>query len=225
MSDLRLVIFDVDGTLIDSQDFILAAMKRAFAQVGSPEPSRADVLAIVGLSLDAAVSVLLPDLSPMENAKAVELYKQSFLDLRAEQGGEHNVPMYPGARNALERLHLQDQTLMGVATGKAMRGLEHAYEAHDLHKFFVTSQTADGHPSKPHPSMLHQTLRDTGVNVSRAIMIGDTEFDIEMGVAAGFATIGVSWGYHPVERIKAAGADIIIDDFSELDTALEQLWG
>jgi len=225
MSDLRLVVFDVDGTLIDSQDFILAAMKRAFAQAGFPEPSRADVLAIVGLSLDAAVSVLLPDLSPSENAKAAALYQQSFLDLRAEQGGEHNVPMYPGARAALERLHLQDQTLMGVATGKAMRGLEHAYRAHDLHQFFVTSQTADGHPSKPHPSMLHRTLQDTGVDVSRAIMVGDTEFDIEMGVAAGFATIGVSWGYHPVDRIKAAGADIIIDDFAELDTALQRLWG
>ncbi len=225
MSDLKLVIFDVDGTLIDSQDFILAAMKRAFKTSGHPEPSRADVLSIVGLSLDSAVSVLLPDLSPKENADAVVLYQQSFLDLRAEQGGEHNVPMYPGARNALERLHQQDQTLMGVATGKAMRGLEHAYDAHDLRKFFVTSQTADGHPSKPHPSMLHTALNETGVDVGRAIMVGDTEFDIEMGVAAGFATIGVSWGYHPVDRIKSAGADIIIDDFSELDTALQRLWG
>lgn len=225
MSDLRLVVFDIDGTLIDSQEFILAAMKRAFANADFPEPSRADVLSIVGLSLDRAVSVLLPDLSPSENANAVELYKQSFLDLRAEQGGEHNVPMYPGARDALERLHLQDETLMGVATGKAMRGLVHAYDSHDLHKFFVTSQTADGHPSKPHPSMLQSALHETGVDVGRAVMVGDTEFDIEMGVAAGFATIGVSWGYHSVDRVKAAGADIIIDDFSELDTALHRLWG
>ncbi len=224
MNDLRLVVFDMDGTLIDSQDFILAAMKRAFAQADFPEPSRADVLAIVGLSLDAAVSVLLPDLSSKGNANAVKLYKQSFLDLRAEQGEDHHVPMYPGARAALERLHRQEKTLMGVATGKAMRGLLHSYDSHDLHKFFVTSQTADGHPSKPHPSMLHSALHETGVDVTRAIMVGDTEFDIEMGVAAGFATIGVSWGYHSVERIKAAGADIIIDDFSELDTALERLW-
>ncbi|MBL4806868.1 MAG: HAD-IA family hydrolase [Rhodobacteraceae bacterium] len=224
MTDLRLAIFDIDGTLIDSQDFILAAMKRAFAALDHPEPSRADVLSIVGLSLDRAVSVLMPALSEVENAHAVKLYKQSFLDLRAEQGGEQNIPMYPGARAALERLHVQDTLLMGVATGKAKRGLDHAYDSHDIGKFFVTSQTADGHPSKPHPSMLHTALAETGVDVSRAVMIGDTEFDIEMGRAAGFATIGVSWGYHPVDRIKAAGADLIIDDFAELDDALKKIW-
>lgn len=224
MSDLKLVVFDVDGTLIDSQEFILMAMARAFDAAGHPAPAKVDVLSIVGLSLDRAVSVLLPDLDHEENARAVHLYKQSFLDMRAEMGGETNTPMYAGAYDALERLHAQDTTLLGVATGKARRGLDHAYEAHNIGKFFVTSQTADGHPSKPHPSMLHTALSETGVSAHRAVMIGDTEYDIEMGRAAGFATIGVSWGYHSVERITNAGADIIIDSFAALDDVLSDIW-
>ena len=115
-----------------------------------------------------------------------------------------------------------DEILLGVATGKAQRGLDHAYDAHNIGHFFETSQTADTHPSKPHPSMLHQTLADTGVESARAVMVGDTEFDMEMGRAAGFKTIGVSWGYHPVSRLGAA--DVIIDDFADLDAALNEFW-
>ena len=222
MRDLRLVVFDVDGTLMDSQDFILMAMARAFALAGYPAPSKADVLAIVGLSLEKAVSVLLPGLGVDENARAVALYRQSFLDLRAELGGEAKVPLYPGARAALERLHKVEDILLGVATGKAKRGLDHAYESHGIGHYFITSQTADFHPSKPHPSMLRQALRDTGVEAAKAVMVGDTEYDMEMGRAAGFATIGVSWGYHPLSRLGAA--DVIIDNFAELDAALQSVW-
>jgi len=224
MSNLRLVVFDMDGTLIDSQEFILAAMKRAFDAAGYSVPAKADILAVVGLSLDRAVSVLLPDLSSAENLRAVELYKQAFLDLHAERGQADTTRMYPGAEDVLHDLHKQDSILLGVATGKGRMGLDHAYESHDIGRFFITSQTADTHPSKPHPSMLHAALDETGVDAARAVMVGDTDFDIEMGVAAGIATIGVSWGYHSVDRIKAAGADIIIDDFSELDAALTRLW-
>lgn len=222
MSPLKLVMFDMDGTLMDSQEFILLAMRYAFEQAGHPEPRKADVLSIVGLSLDKAVDVLLPALDPAENRRTVDLYRQSFIDLRAQLGAEAKAPLYPGARAALERLHLVDEILLGVATGKARRGLDHAYHSHDMGHFFVTSQTADSHPSKPHPSMLHQALAETGVDAGQAVMVGDTEFDMEMGRAAGFATIGVSWGYHPVGRLGAA--DIIIDDFAALDAALSDVW-
>ncbi len=222
MSDLKLVIFDMDGTLIDSQDFILLAMRYAFDKAGHPAPNKADVLSIVGLSLDAAVNVLLPDLDEAENKRTVDLYRHSFIELREKMGAEAKAPLYPGARGALERLHSVDEILLGVATGKARRGLDHAYSAHNIGHFFETSQTADTHPSKPHPSMLHQTLADTGVEAARAVMVGDTEFDMEMGRAAGFKTIGVSWGYHPLSRLGAA--DIIIDDFAELDAALAEMW-
>jgi len=222
MSDLKLVIFDMDGTLMDSQDFIHVAMRYAFEKAGHPAPHKADVLATVGLSLDAAVNVLLPDLDAAENKRTVDLYRHSFIELREKMGAEAKAPLYPGALAALERLHAVDEILLGVATGKARKGLDHAYNSHDIGHFFETSQTADTHPSKPHPAMLHQTLRDTGVEATRAVMVGDTEYDMEMGRAAGFKTIGVSWGYHPVSRLGAA--DVIIDDFAELDAALAEMW-
>ncbi len=222
MSDLKLVIFDMDGTLIDSQDFILLAMRYAFEKAGYPAPSKADILATVGLSLDAGVAKLLPNLNAAENKRTVELYRHSFIELREKMGAEAKAPLYPGALAALERLHTVDEILLGVATGKARKGLDHAYHSHGIGHFFQTSQTADNHPSKPHPSMLHQTLKDTGVEAAQAVMVGDTEFDMEMGRAAGFKTIGVSWGYHPVSRLGAA--DVIIDDFAELDAALAEMW-
>ncbi len=224
MSDLRLVVFDMDGTLIDSQHIILAAMQRTFTNLDLPVPSAEIVRSIIGLSLIEAVKTIMPELSDAEAKEGADMYRQSFIDLRHENGGEAVAEMYPGARDALERLYKQDETLLGVATGKAKRGLDHAYKSHNIGHYFVTSQTADGHPSKPHPSMLYQALSDTGCEVSNAVMIGDTEFDIAMGKAAGFATIGVSWGYHPVERLKNAGSDHIIDHYDNLDAVLENIW-
>lgn len=224
MSDLRLVVFDVDGTLIDSQEFILEAMRRAFAKVGLPAPSDAQTLSIIGLSLHKAVATIMPELSQLDVEKTADIYRQSFIDLRAEKGGEAGSLMYDGAREALERLHSVDENLLGVATGKARRGLDHVYDSHGIGHYFVTHQTADGNPSKPHPGMLERALYETGCEAHQSVMIGDTEFDIAMGKAAGFATIGVSWGYHSLERLKGAGPDIIIDEYGALDDALEQIW-
>ncbi|MCK8483262.1 HAD-IA family hydrolase [Aliiroseovarius sp. S2029] len=224
MTGLRLAVFDVDGTLIDSQDFIVEAMNRAFGAMGVTLPSRDEVLSIVGLSLHDAIGRLVPTLSGSEVAEASEKYKDMFIKLRAEKGGEATAPLYPGARAALEHLHTQDEVLLGVATGKARRGLDHAYDAHDLRHFFVTSQTADNHPSKPHPSMLQAALAETGAEAAQAVMIGDTSFDMEMGRAAGFRTIGVTWGYHPRDSLIAAGADLLIDSFADVIPALDDLW-
>lgn len=225
MTTLKLAVFDVDGTLIDSQDFIVEAMNRAFGEMGVALPTRDEVLSIVGLSLHDAIARLVPDMSERDVDFAAQQYKDMFIKLRAEKGGEAAAPMYPGAREALEVLHPRDEVLLGVATGKARRGLDHAYDAHDLRKFFVTHQTADDHPSKPHPSMLKRALSETGAEAAQAVMIGDTSFDMEMGKAAGFRTIGVTWGYHPRERLIAAGADILIDAFADLPAALDKLWG
>ncbi|WP_212523659.1 HAD-IA family hydrolase [Actibacterium sp. MT2.3-13A] len=224
MTPLRLVVFDMDGTLIDSQDFIVEAMTRAFAEMGRPVPARPEILSIVGLSLPQAVARLAPDMDARAVEEGAERYKRSFIDLRAERGGEAAAPMYPGARAALERLHPRDELFLGVATGKARRGLDHAFSAHGIGHFFHTSQTADDHPSKPHPSMLLAALRETGVEAEEAVMVGDTTFDIEMGRAAGYRTIGVSWGYHPARALHAAGADIVIDEFDALDRALNMFW-
>lgn len=223
MTELNLVIFDVDGTLIDSQDFIVAAMSAAFADLGRAAPTRAEIIAITGLSLPQAVARLAPDLDGSAIDALAERYKANFIRLRAERGGEANSPLYPGARAAIEALHARPETLLGVATGKARRGLDHAFAAHDLDRFFVTRQTADHHPSKPHPAMIEAALSETGVAPRHAVMVGDTTYDVEMAVSAGIAAIGVSWGYHPVSALLAAGAHHIVEDFGELAAAVETL--
>ena len=225
MTTLKLAVFDVDGTLIDSQDLIVAAMTRAFGHMGVDLPTRAQVLSIVGLSLDRAIATMMPTLSAAQVAEAAELYKQSFIALRAEMGGEGAAPMYPGARATLDALAARDEVLLGVATGKARRGLDHAIRAHGWEGLFLTQQTADNHPSKPHPSMLHAALADTGAEAQNAVMIGDTTFDIDMGRAAGFRTLGVAWGYHDTAALRSAGADLIAETYADVLSALDELWG
>lgn len=217
--NLRLVVFDVDGTLLDSQNLIVAAMADAFASVGHTMPDRAEVLGIVGLSLPVAIRTLAPDLPQAEIDRMVAAYKASFMGARLAQV----APLYPGARDVLDGLRGRDEVLMGLATGKSRRGLDHVLGAHDLASHFITAQVADDHPSKPHPSMLHRAAAETGI--AQGIMVGDTEFDIEMGRAAGFRTVAVGWGYHPADRLRAARPDLLVGRFDELPDALEDLWG
>ena len=221
MTDPSLVVFDVDGTLVDSQHHILDAMQFAFGRAGLPLPARETALAVVGLSLPQAMATLVPHLPPAEVEALVAHYRVSFTEQRLSADG--TPPLYPGARAALERLAARPGTLIGVATGKARRGLDHILAAHGLAHLVATAQTADDHPSKPHPSMLLAALAETGVEARRAVMVGDTEFDVAMGRAAGMATVGVAWGYHPRERLAAAGADAIIESFDALDDALARI--
>lgn len=220
MTRLRLVVFDVDGTLVDSQDHIHGAMARAFAAVEQPLPPRERILDIVGLSLPEAMARLVPELAHSVRSDLVEAYKQSFGSLRAGRLS----PLFAGASEALETLRGHPGMLLGVATGKSRRGLDHILEAHGLAGHFVTMQVADDHPSKPHPSMLNAALAETGVRTESAVMIGDTSYDIEMGRAAGFHTIGVGWGYHRAEALREAGAEHVITEFTALLPALERIW-
>ncbi|MEO1000837.1 MAG: HAD-IA family hydrolase [Pseudomonadota bacterium] len=220
---LSLILFDMDGTLIDSQDAIVSAMAAGFGAVGLPVPARPEILSIVGLSLPRAIEVLAPSTDAAARARIAEAYRGAFQIARSSEAGEGAAPLYPGAREVLEALAAEPETLLGVATGKARRGLEHVLDVHDLRRYFQTTQCADPHPSKPHPAMLHAALSDTGVEADRAVMIGDTSFDMEMAAAAGMAAIGVTWGYHPAERLRAAGADCLIDSFAALPAALASL--
>lgn len=212
---LRLAVFDVDGTLSDSQVEIVSAMRAAFEGENLVSPPRAAILAIVGLSLDHAMVQLAPDLSAPHHARLVESYKSAYHQQRQENGAS---PLYEGARAALETLARDPFLLMGVATGKSKRGLDALIEAHDLATFFVTRQVADFHPSKPHPAMLHAALGEAGVAAADAVMIGDTTFDMEMARAAGSHAIGVDWGYHPAAALNAA---MVISDFAALPSAIE----
>lgn len=219
---LRLVIFDVDGTLVDSQDDILAAMRTAFACVGEQAPEKARILGIVGLSLDAAVARLAPHVPAPVQARIVADYKAAYMGLRAEAGVDRSSPLYPHARATLESLHRVPEMLLGVATGKSARGLDKLLDGHDLRRFFVTRQVADNHPSKPHPSMILAALAETGVAPENAVMVGDTSFDMEMAQAAGITGIGVSWGYHRPETLTAAAR--IVADFRDLAGVLDSVW-
>ncbi|GAA5073777.1 HAD-IA family hydrolase [Roseibacterium beibuensis] len=223
MSDLRLVIFDVDGTLVDSQAHILAAMARAFAANGLPMPPREAVLQIVGLSLPVAMARLAPD-HPQSVDPLVEAYKDAFASLRVAGDGAALSPLFPGAMEHLTRLAAEDFTLLGVATGKSRRGLTHLFEIHRIAQIFHTVQVADDHPSKPNPSMIEACLKETGVAPDRAVILGDTSFDIEMGRAAGIHAIGVSWGYHPADALRQAGARTVLDDFAALPAALAEVF-
>lgn len=217
---LRLVIFDVDGTLVDSQDHIHRAMQTAFASCELPCPPRAEVLSIVGLSLPEAFAVLAPA-HPDRHVALVEGYKGSFRGLRGDEG---HAPLYPGAAEVLDALAGRADLLLGVATGKSRRGLRMMIEAFGFEGMFFTLQCADDHPSKPHPAMIEAALAETGCRPEDAVMIGDTSYDIEMARAAGVPAIGVSWGYHRPEALVAAGASMVLSDFAELPAALSTLW-
>ncbi|MGJ8595899.1 HAD-IA family hydrolase [Sulfitobacter sp.] len=219
---LRLVIFDVDGTLVDSQADILGAMHLSFSAEGLVTPARALVLGVVGLSLDVLMRELAPDADAATQARLVQGYKDAYMTLRADQGGEISSPFYVGAREALEALHAQPNTLLGVATGKSRRGLDKLIEAHGLKGMFVTQQVADFHPSKPHPAMLLAALSEAGVDAKNAVMVGDTSFDMDMAQAAGIRGIGVRWGYHPAARLTAARH--MLDSFDALPALLGTIW-
>ena len=221
--DQRLVIFDVDGTLVDSQDIIVAAMTEAFTAEGLAPPPRAEMLSIVGLSLPEAFTVLVPDGAPDRIARLTDGYKAGFLALRQRNGGEATAPMFAGARDLVIDLHARGYVL-GVATGKARRGVDHFLSAHGLEGRFDAIQTADDAPSKPHPGMVLNCLSAAGVGARDAVIIGDTEFDMAMGRAAGVRRIGVSWGYHPIERVKNGGAEDIAGTVDELADLIEGIW-
>lgn len=201
----RLVIFDVDGTLADSQGHILEAMQDAFAAVDRPLPPREVVLGIVGLSLEVAMPRLAPDLDAGAHAAMVAGYRAGFR-ARREAGGVAATPLYPGIREVVEVLASQEQTVLSIATGKSMRGLEALLSGHGLRQHFLTVQVADHHPSKPHPSMLLTAMAETGIGPERSVMIGDTSFDMDMARAAGMPGIAVGWGYHPARELGAATA-------------------
>jgi phosphoglycolate phosphatase len=149
-------------------------------------------------------------------------YKDAFSTMRA--AGTWKAPLFPGARAAIESLQRRDDVVLGVATGKSRRGVAAMIETHALDGVFITIQTADTAPSKPHPGMVLDAMRETGIGPDDTVVIGDTVFDMQMAKSAGAAALGVAWGYHPVNDLHAAGARSVLDDFSALDPALAALW-
>jgi phosphoglycolate phosphatase len=212
---MKLILFDCDGTIVDSQHVIVAAMEGAFASAGLVPPARADILGVVGLSLVPAVAQLLPrGTSERLAVELAEAYKTGFQTLRRDPS--NHEPLYPGAREVIHAFAARDDVVLGVATGKSRRGVDVLFERERLAGLFQTIQTADDHPSKPDPSMIVKALAETGTTAADAVMIGDTTYDILMARAAGVRPIGVAWGYHEVEALHAAGATAIARHYEDL---------
>jgi len=199
----RLAIFDCDGTLVDSGATIARALSTAFEQNGLPRPASEVSRKVIGLSLAEAMAVLLPDASRDQHLALADDYKRAFWDLRA--AGEVEEPLFDGVLELLDALE-NDGWLLGVATGKSDRGLRLCLESHGIHARFVSLQTADRHPSKPHPSMVSHAITEAGAVPSTSIVIGDTSFDMAMAVSAGARGIGAGWGYHGAKELLEAGA-------------------
>lgn len=218
----KLVIFDCDGTLVDSQHMICAAMQQAYADHRIDCPPREKLLSIVGLSLAESFQRLSDGANGFPVETMVERYKAAFFEMR--QAREVLEPLYPGAREAVEELAACKGTLLGIATGKSQRGVRMVLGHYDLLQHFSTIKTADDAPSKPHPGMVLEAMREADASPADTIVVGDTTYDIEMARAAGARAIGVSWGYHPVADLHAAGAHDVINEFGLLQGALDRIF-
>lgn len=203
---MKLAVFDCDGTLVDGQASICDAMESAFAQTGLPTPDRNDVRRAVGLSLLQAVRRLLPEADHATCLAVTDAYKHAFRTARAD--GSLSQPLYAGIPELLGDLRRAGWQL-GIATGMSDRGLALCLASHGLEDHFTTLQTADRHPSKPHPAMLEAALFEAMAQPAEAVMIGDTAYDMEMARSAGVRAVGVEWGYHPPAELTAAGAEFI----------------
>ncbi|MPT48511.1 MAG: HAD family hydrolase [Sphingobium sp.] len=215
----RLALFDCDGTLVDSQHSIVEAMSRAFTAEKLQPPSRQQILSIVGLSLPYAMARLLPEADADYHDHLSEQYKAAFRLMRQEQSVVE--PLYAGMADLLHTLD-EDGWMLGVATGKSDRGLNLCLTHHGLLTKFVTLQTADRHPSKPHPSMALQAMAEAGATPETTVMIGDTSFDMELAGNAGVRAIGVTWGYHSETELRDSGASAIAVDMDDLARHIAQ---
>jgi phosphoglycolate phosphatase len=218
---MNLVIFDLDGTLIDSEAIILGAQYEAFRRCGLVHPGREAGLGIVGLTLDIALMQLAGLDRPDD--RLTETYKDVFGAMRrlAETDPALAEPLYPGVAEMLEQLAQRPDVKLGIATGKSRRGADYLVERHGWSKLFATVQTADDAPSKPHPGMILRALGETGVEPGRALMVGDASFDVEMALAAGVTPVAVSWGFQPPERLLALGARHVLGAAGELPALLD----
>ena len=217
---MTLVLFDCDGTIVDSQATIVRAMTEAFQVVRRPALRRQEILSIVGLSLPRAMAVLAPAAAESEWATLVDEYRLAAQKIRLETAED---PLYDGADEAIRRLARNDALLLGIATGKSMRGVRRLLAHYRWEDHFSTLQTADDNPSKPHPAMVRRAIAETGTEPDLTVMIGDTTFDMEMARAARVRPVGVTWGYHDADALRRAGAEVILESYAELLPVLARL--
>ncbi len=211
----KLLIFDWDGTIIDSAARIISSMQAAARDLSLGELTDDAVRNIIGLGLPEAIRELIPGVT----AKEIDLMRERYghYYLGADETPTH---LFPGVLHCLDRMH-NNGIRMAVATGKSRRGLDRVFAETGLAYVFETSRCADETTSKPDPHMLEEILAETGVKASEALMIGDTEFDLDMGRRAGMDVIGVSYGAHHEDRLTKYDPVLMVHNFPELEAWIE----
>lgn len=207
----RLMIFDWDGTLMDSVGRIVASMQAAGRDIGWGELPDDRVRDIIGLGLPEAIAKLCPGI----DAERAEALKQRYAHYFVE-GDTTPMPFYPGVSEGVARLRVDDRARLAVATGKSRRGLDRVFRESGSGAWFHASRTADETRSKPHPQMLEELLDELGVAAEEAVMVGDTEYDMEMARALGMDRIAVTYGVHAPERLAASRPTFTAGNFPEL---------
>ena len=206
----ELVVFDWDGTLLDSTGAIVRAIQAACADLDLPVPSRAQASHVIGLGLGDAMRHAVPDLKPENYQAMIDRYRFHSLS------GDHELSLFAGVPQMLARLQAAGHVL-AVATGKSRLGLERALDHSGLRPYFSASRCADECHSKPHPQMLEELLAEFGVTEAAAVMIGDTSHDLLMARNAGVDAVAVTYGAHPVEHLQAHAPRVCAQDVAELD--------
>ena len=197
---IKLAIFDCDGTLVDSGATIHAALRTTFDAHGLHCPPRDVTKKVIGLSLERAMAALIPE---ADHDALSSTYRDAFMAMRG--AGQVEEPLFDGIVDLLDAME-SDGWVLGVATGKSERGLRHCLNGHGLLERFVTLQTSDRNPSKPHPSMALSAMAEAGAVPGQTIFIGDTGWDMGCARNAGVGAIGAGWGYHDVDELEAEGA-------------------
>jgi phosphoglycolate phosphatase len=204
-----LVIFDWDGTLMDSTRVIAGSLQSACRDIGCTIPSDEEALFVIGLNMADTFARVLPDLDADGQKRLAERYRHHFL------AREHEAPLFRGVREMLSDLHGRGRRL-AVATGKARRGLDRALESTGLARWFEATRCADEGFAKPHPGMLLMLLEMTGVEPARALMVGDTTHDLELAANAGVDAVAVSYGAHHGDLLATRPARARVDSVQAL---------
>jgi phosphoglycolate phosphatase len=218
---MRLIIFDMDGTLVDTVALIVSTVTDAFTAANHPIPTETAIRSVSGITAREAMGVLAPGAAPDRVEEILGHYRHRY----GERAGVEREQLFDGALAALDRLQQQKDTILAIATGKGFRGATTLLERHRIIDRFHSIQTPDHNRGKPDPQMIHTAIEKAGATKAQTVMIGDTTHDMRMAKAAGVKALGVAWGYHSVFDLNAAGADVIIESFAELDGAIDDLVG
>ena len=218
---MRLVIFDLDGTLIDSEALIVQTVGEAFRAVNEPIPDEEAIRAISGITARDALAILAPQADPAR----VDVLLESYVTHYQARTASSREPMFSGAAQALDRLQAAPETILAVATGKGYQSAVTLLEHHGIIGRFNSIETPTHNRGKPDPQMLETAIEKAGVDAAHTVMVGDTVHDMRMAKAGKVKAIGVAWGYHAIDDLREAGADIVLEDFAALDAAVDDLVG